>query len=97
MTTQSVDDRYDDLEVATTEADLRELAVLRLRERRDFRRLLTAFVVVNALLWALWCVGVLVWDLWLPWPLLPMFLWGVYLRQDLTEDDVQQELARLRH
>jgi len=105
MTVSNHTDLRDDMVIVSSDSDLRDLALLRLRKRRAFRSHLAAYVVVNAMLWGIWYVIALSSDAWFPWPIFPTLGWGVglalnfwdvYLRHDITEDDVQQEVARLR-
>lgn len=51
------------------EVDLRSEAVRRLKKKRDFRAHLVAYVLVNALLWAIWGVVWFTSGVWFPWPL----------------------------
>ena len=89
-----------------TDALLRREAVRRLKKKRDFRTHLLAFVLVNGFLWVVWAV---VWAAasgpWFPWPVLPLFGWGigltfhawdVYGRKPFTEEAVDREVAKLR-
>jgi len=106
MTIQNNPAKPDDIVIVTSDADLRELAILRLRKRRDFRSHLAAYVVVNAMLWGIWYVTSLSSDAWtFPWPVFVTLGWGVglvlnywdvYLRHDITEGDVESEIERLR-
>lgn len=82
----------------------RELAIKRLKGKRDFKAHLAVYVVVNAFLWLLWALtaspksGV-------PWPVWPTLGWGigialnawsVYGSRPITEDDIQSEMKRTR-
>lgn len=84
--------------------DARDLAIKRLKNRRDFKAHLVVYVVVNAFLWLLWVFtddaksGV-------PWPIWPTLGWGiaivlnawnVYGSRPITEDDIQNEMKRTR-
>jgi len=89
----------------TTEAELRELALKRLKKRQDFRAHAVVFVVVNAFLWALWAVLSLTNGWTFPWPIFPTLGWGiglalnawdVYGRKDITAADVEREMEKLR-
>jgi len=88
-----------------TDAELRELALKRLKKRQDFRAHLVVYIVVNAFLWALWAVlsSTSGWSF--PWPIFPTLGWGigvalnawdVYGRRDITAADVDREVERLR-
>lgn len=84
--------------------EARELAIKRLKERRDFKRHLVVYVAVNVFLWILWAVtdstrtGV-------PWPVWPTLGWGlfvvlnawnVYGSRPITEEDIESEMKRSR-
>jgi fatty acid desaturase len=88
-----------------SDLDLRAQAIKRLEKKRDFRRHLLVFVMVNALLWTLWSIGFIASGAWFPWPLFAFFGWGIglafhawdaYGRLPFTEDQVNREEARLR-
>ena len=87
--------------VPSTDAELRELALKRLKKRQDFRAHLVVYVVVNAFLWALWALTSRAF----PWPVfvtlgwgigLVMNAWDVYGRKEITAADVEREMERLR-
>lgn len=91
---------------ASAEAELRDLALRRLKKRQDFRAHVVVFIVVNAFLWALWAILSLTNDWTFPWPIFPTLGWGigvalnawdVYGRRDITAADVDREIERLRH
>ena len=82
--------------------DLRQLAVTRLRKRRDLYAHLLAYVLVNLFLNAIWLLtnpgGFY-------WPMFPMFGWGigvvfhvwdVYWPGEPAEERIDKEMARLR-
>lgn len=84
--------------------DARELAIKRLRAKREFKANLSVYVAVNVFLWLLWLFtdsnkhGV-------PWPVWPtcgwgiaivMGAWSVYGRRVITEADIQNEMERTR-
>ncbi len=84
--------------------EARDLAIKRLREKRDFRTHFVVYVVVNVFLWVLWALtdstktGV-------PWPVWPTLGWGlgvainawtVFGSRTITEDDIQKEMERSR-
>jgi hypothetical protein len=91
---------------AETESLLRERAIRQLKKRRDFRAHLLAYVLVNAFLWLVWGVVYLAAaGPWFPWPLLPLFGWGIgltfhawdtYGRKPFTEEEIGRETDRLR-
>ncbi|GAA0797919.1 2TM domain-containing protein [Spirilliplanes yamanashiensis] len=90
--------------MTTPAADLREVAVTRLRKKRDLQAHVLAFVLVNLFLNGIWLLtnpgGFY-------WPMFPLFGWGiglafhiwdVYSPADPPEDQVAREMARLaRH
>ena len=80
----------------------RELAIKRIRARRDFRVHLVAYLLVNAVLWVLWVVvggadGH-------PWPIWPTLGWGIGLashwwsinRRPVSAEEVADEMKRMR-
>lgn len=80
--------------------DLRECAVNRLEAREDFKRHLTAYVLMSGMFVAVWFfsgVGYF-------WPIWPMLGWGVglafhtiaYVKGEITEDEIGAEIERLR-
>jgi hypothetical protein len=84
-----------------SEEDLRKLAVLRLKKRRDFGTHIVVYIAVNAMLVAIWAVT----GAGFFWPIFPILGWGigvaanawdVYGRKPITEDEVQRETERLR-
>jgi hypothetical protein len=91
---------------AVAESRLREEAVRRLKKKRDFHTHLLAYVLVNAGLWLVWGVVYAAADgPWFPWPLFPLFGWGIgltfhawdtYGRRQFSESDVEREIQRLR-
>lgn len=94
-----------DAVVESGDEGLREQAMARLHKRREFTDHLTVFVVVNAVIWAVWLVIGLSAGSWWPWPIFPTIGWGlglilhawdVYLRRPITEADVDAEVRRLR-
>jgi hypothetical protein len=83
------------------ESELRKLAILRLKKRRDFAAHLMIYLAVNAALvviWALTGAGYF-------WPIFVIIGWGiglganawdVYGRKPITEDEIRRETDRLR-
>jgi hypothetical protein len=81
--------------------DLRDRAIGRLKQRRDFGAHLFVYLVVNAFLIGIWAftgTGFF-------WPAFPLFLWGiglvinawdVYWRKPLSEDQIRQEMERIQ-
>jgi hypothetical protein len=79
------------------EQSSREAAIQRLKNKRDFRMHLGAYVVINAMLVAIWAMG--------PrtsfWPLWILIFWGVgvslhgwwaYLGNSISEADIRREI-----
>jgi hypothetical protein len=95
-----------EVEASTAPADveLREEALRRLEKKRDFRAHLLAYVLVNAFLWLIWGVVYAVGGTWFPWPVFPLFGWGIgltfhawdtYGRRPFREQDIERELGRM--
>jgi uncharacterized membrane protein len=86
------------------QADLRSQAVRRLHLRRQFHAHLTAYVLVNVLLVAVWLVVAVTAGVWFPWPVFPILGWGIGLAfharsvyaRPISEADIQREVERLR-
>ena len=81
--------------------DVREAAIERLRKKQDFHAHLVVYVLVNALLWAVWATT----GSGFPWPVFPTAGWGIglffngwdtYWRHPITERDVEREIQRLQ-
>ena len=81
---------------------LRELALKRLKKRRDFHAHLLVYFLVNAFLVVIWAVTT-------PggffWPVFPIVAWGigvvmnawdVYFAQDFTEEQINEEIEHLQ-
>ena len=82
-------------------SDLREQAKLRLNKRRDLAAHLVSYVVINAMLVAIWAStgrGYF-WPIWVigGWGVgVVLNVWDVYFRRPVTEHDIQREIDRLR-
>jgi hypothetical protein len=83
------------------ESGLRDRAVLRLRKKAEFRTHLFVYVVVNAVLVALWAAT----GAHFFWPVFPLLFWGmglvfhaqeVYVRHDVSEEEIRREMERMR-
>jgi hypothetical protein len=84
----------------TTEAQLREAAVLRLRKRRGLQAHVLAYVMVNLLLNGIWFITT-------PggfyWPVIPLLGWGIGLAFNVwdvyapepSEQQIQREMSRM--
>ncbi|WP_020524780.1 2TM domain-containing protein [Catelliglobosispora koreensis] len=90
-------------ETTNTGSDLRQLAIARLRKKRELHQHLAVYIVVNTVL-------VFVWLFTTPggffWPMFPLLFWGmgllfhamdVYSPAVPSEDRIQREIARLTH
>jgi 2TM domain len=82
--------------------ELRDLAIKRLKKRRDFHAHLLVYFLVNAFLVVIWAVT-------MPggffWPVFPLIGWGiavvlnawdVYFSEDFGEDEITHEIERLQ-
>ena len=86
-------------EDATSDQELRDRAIRRLKKKHDFHGHLLVYGMVNTFIVAIWAVtgsGFF-------WPIFPMVGWGigvvmnawdVYWRRDITEEDIQREIGR---
>jgi hypothetical protein len=83
-------------------SDYRQEARRRLEKRRDFKTHVFVYIVVNAVLVAIWAITT-------PdaifWPIFPILGWGigvagnawdVFVRKPITEADIDREEKRLR-
>jgi hypothetical protein len=87
--------------VAENQEDLREVALKRIKKRRDFRTHVVVYSLVNISLWGIWMVT----GTGFPWPVFVTGGWGIGLLLDaretygdrpVTEQDVQAEIERLK-
>jgi 2TM domain len=91
----------DPIRPADDEGQLREAAVRRLKKRRDFEVHLLTYVVVNAVLVAIWYTNGRG-DFWPMWVMLfwgvgvVINAWDVFGRREITESDVRREMDKLR-
>lgn len=84
-----------------TDEELREKALKRIKEKRDFVAHLVTYVVINALIVLVWAFAA---GGGFFWPIFPMAGWGIGLffhgfevyRDGPTEADIQREIAHLR-
>lgn len=85
-----------------TEEELRELAIKRLRKKKDLVGHLAAYVIINAFLIAIWYFVAGRGYFWPGWVLLGwgvglLFnVWDVYGRREITESEIRQEMDRQR-
>ncbi len=86
---------------AVTGENRRELALERLKKKRDLKAHLVMYISVNVLLIVIWAVSGT--DTFF-WPIFVLVGWGiglvanawdVYGRKPISEDEVQQEMDRL--
>lgn len=81
---------------------LREKAVKRIKQKRDFRQQLLTYLAVNAFLVAIWAVS----GAGFFWPVFPIVGWGLFgivphawrvygSRDEITEDQIQEEMRRI--
>lgn len=86
----------------STEPTVRDEVRKRLKKRRDLRGHVLVYLLVNAALVVIWMItdsgGFF-------WPIFPIVFWGigvvmngwdVYVSSDITEEDVDREIARRR-
>ena len=79
----------------------REQALRSIKRRRDLGAHALSFVLVNGAVWAMWAFtgSGYPWPVWITgiWAIgLVANAWDVYARPPVTEQDVQQEIRRLR-
>jgi uncharacterized membrane protein len=86
---------------ADTEQEIREQAIARLKQKRDFKTHLLIYVTVNTFLVVIWAVTGA--DFF--WPIFPILGWGigvvanawdVYGRKPISEEEIRREADRLR-
>lgn len=77
----------------------REAAVERVKAKRDFKRHVAVYVVVNLFLIGIWALG----DGGFFWPIIVILGWGVglllngwdaYLKKPISEEAIQREIER---
>ena len=84
-----------------TDEILREEATKRVRKRRDLGTHVVTYVVVNAMLVAIWAItgAGYFWPAWVlfGWGVgLLLNVWDVYFRRPVTERDIDEEMKRLQ-
>lgn len=86
---------------ADTEQEIREQAIERLKQKRDFKMHVLMYVSVNTFLVAIWAVT----SAGFFWPIFPLLGWGigvvanaweVYGRKPISEEEIRREADRLR-
>ena len=85
-----------------SEDELRQMAIKRLKKKKDFVAHLVSYIIINAFLVGIWYFvsgrGYF-WPGWvlLGWGIGLLFnVWDVYGRRDITEADIQREMNRHR-
>jgi hypothetical protein len=84
----------------------RAAAIKSLRKKREFWGHVTAYLIVNGMLVALWLVLAITAGLWFFWPVFPMAGWGMGLafhavavygraNRSITEAEIQKEMQHL--
>jgi len=82
--------------------DLRGIAIVQLRKKRDLQAHLLAYTIVNLFLLAIWSAT----GAGFFWPMFPIFgwgigvafhLWDVYTPAVPSEERIQREMNRLAH
>jgi uncharacterized membrane protein len=97
-------DRMEETETHAPAMEIREQALASLKKKRDFRAHLLSFILVNSFLWMIWGVVYAFGGPVFPWPILPLFGWGiglsfhawdVYGRGPFREEEIEREMSRL--
>ena len=86
-------------DTATPESAARDQAIKHLKKQRDFRGHLVAYLLVNTFLVVIWATTShgFFWPAFViaPWGIgVVMNAWDVYGRKGISEDAIQQEVAR---
>jgi 2TM domain len=81
------------------EEERRAAAVKRLKDKRDFRNHVAAYVLVNTMLVVIWAIssGGYFWPIWsiVGWGIgLAFNAWAVYFQKPITEGDIRKEMER---
>ena len=96
------------MSVTLSPGDRRAAAVASLKRKRKFAADLFFFTSVNGVLWLIWLIGDRSTDGSIPWPAWVSIIWGFLLLVDawkaygrwpareITEEDVEREMARRR-
>lgn len=86
----------------STEEEIREQAVARLKQKREFRSHLLTYLGVNVMLVLIWAIA----GAGFFWPIFPILGWGifgviphayeVYFRRPISEAEISREIQRMR-
>jgi hypothetical protein len=81
------------------EQERRDAAAKRIKTRRDFMMHLGSYVIINAMMIAIWALGSRVgfWPIWIlvPWGVgLAFHGWWVFFGQPISERDIEREMER---
>lgn len=85
-----------------TEEELRDLAIRRLKKRKDFVAHLVSYVIINAFLIGIWYFVAGRGYFWPGWVLLgwgiglALNAWDVYGRREISEAEIRREMDRNR-
>lgn len=80
--------------------DRREAALKRLKAKREFKTHLAVYVIVNALLVAIWAMsgGGYFWPIWpiVGWGVGVAFnAWSAYFEKPISEDEIRREMDKM--
>ena len=78
---------------------LRQAAIKRVKIRRDFMMHLGSYVIINAMMIAIWAMGSRIgfWPMWvmIPWGVgLAFHGWWTFFGQPVSERDIRREMER---
>jgi hypothetical protein len=78
----------------------RDLALTRIKKRRDLQAHFVTYIVVNVAVWVIWAVtgAGYPWPAWVTggWAIgLLLNAWDVYARRPITDFEIQREIDRL--
>ena len=81
------------------QAESREVAIKRVKARRDFKTHVVVYVLVNALLVVIWAFSGAgyFWPIWIiaGWGIgLALNAWTVYFEKPISEDEIRREMGQ---